>query len=1075
MKKPILLARVTRWFWQLIAPVWIVTIAVASVDQPTITAIWLRDSNVVVTARVPAGITKVTLESRSRLGAGAWEPRVVLRLKGDEGEISFTVPRSSELEVLRVRADEQDVLPEYFYRGTNAFPGAPSGNQAGEYYYRNLDLTPTSGAPGGTDAEAKSRDVVESDIWKIRGTTLYFFNQYRGLQVLDISQPAAPVIQGTLNLPAAGEDMYVLNDDYVILLAGNGYNYWGNSSAESRVLVVKIANGVPALAATLPVSGYIQESRLVGTALYVASGAYQPSRKGAEGTWEWGTQVSAFDLSNPAAPMTKGTLWYSGYGNVVTATDRFLFVAPTETSNWQSSRIHCLDISAPDGTMVDLATIVPAGQVADKFKMNMNGEVFTVISQTWTDNRRWVTILETFSLANPANPQKLGKLEFTKAQGEQLHATRFDGNRVYVVTFFRVDPLWVVDLTDPSNPRIAGELEVPGWSTYIQPLGDRLVAIGIDNSNSWRVAVSLFDVRDAANPALISKVPLGDNYSWSEANNDEKAFNVMPDAGLILVPYQGDSTNGYASRVQLIDLKLDDLSSNALQARGAIEHQFQPRRATVFQDSILSISGQELLSVDAANRDNPVVRSITRLAWNVGRVFLKGDYLVEVEDGQSWYWNGQSTPTLRITQANDPNRVLNQLVLTNGIPIAGAHVRGHTLYVVQASQNTIIYTVMAANGQDKVTVTNPPSLYLSIYDLSQLPQIQLVGQVKTDAGPFGGSSFQALWPKDGLLVWTGGGGSYWGGPMLYDARLVGGALWRPFYWGGSGGGQFFAFDVAHPSAPQFLSNLDLSSNSWWNFSSAFTTNGLIYVSHQGSEFLPGVKPPYPPSPIVVYDKTTGLYTTNEPPIGTWVQRYYLDVIDYADPQNPTARKPVNIPGTLRGLSHNGSIIYTVGNHWNTDWTSDWTEWLDAAAYDGVSANLVDSLPLPKDWPHPVLVHGSSIFIGRPDTSTNFLNRIETWVLSDTGRFAQQGAVVQGLMASVLADFGNLLAAQDYQGACNLLDATDPVSLRLVGSGSLGGFTSGNLSQAAGALDRGMWIPLNDYGVQIIDVKAQPAP
>jgi hypothetical protein len=148
MNMPMLLARAMRLFWQRIAPVWIVTAAMASVDQPSITAIRLRDFMVIVTAQVPAGITKATLESRSRLGAGAWEPRAVLRLKGDEGEISFAVPRSSLLEVLRVRVDEQDVLPEYFYRGTNAFSGAPSGDPANGYYYRNLELTPTSGAPG---------------------------------------------------------------------------------------------------------------------------------------------------------------------------------------------------------------------------------------------------------------------------------------------------------------------------------------------------------------------------------------------------------------------------------------------------------------------------------------------------------------------------------------------------------------------------------------------------------------------------------------------------------------------------------------------------------------------------------------------------------------------------------------------------------------------------------------------------------------------------------------------------------------------------------------------------------------
>src|SRR5207342_717245 len=107
-----------------------------------------------------------------------------------------------------------------------------------------------------------------------------------------------------------------------------------------------------------------------------------------------------------------------------------------------------------------------------KFKMNVNQDIFTVISENWKEVL--VTKLENFSLADPTDPKSLGALELGRR--EQLHATRFDGNRVYIVTFFRVDPLFIVDLSDPTNPHIAGELKVPGCSTYIQPLsGHKLV------------------------------------------------------------------------------------------------------------------------------------------------------------------------------------------------------------------------------------------------------------------------------------------------------------------------------------------------------------------------------------------------------------------------------------------------------------------------------------------------------------------------------------------------------------------------------------------------------------------------
>ena len=110
------------------------------------------------------------------------------------------------------------------------------------------------GSPGGGSV----RDVVESDIWQIRGSTLYFFNQYRGLQIIDVTQPDAPNILGMLPLSGLGEQMYLLGDSYVVLLVTSdcGWGYWGTSTA-SQALVVDVRTGKPATVAGLdiPVSG----------------------------------------------------------------------------------------------------------------------------------------------------------------------------------------------------------------------------------------------------------------------------------------------------------------------------------------------------------------------------------------------------------------------------------------------------------------------------------------------------------------------------------------------------------------------------------------------------------------------------------------------------------------------------------------------------------------------------------------------------------------------------------------------------------------------------------------------------
>src|SRR5438876_2900352 len=561
-------------------------------DQPVITSIHLEKTNVLVAVQVPAGIRRVTLECRSRLGAGSWEPRMVTRLDGSSGSVTFRIPRAAGLEVLRVRADDREPLPGSFYSGTNAFAAQPVGSSG---------LPAMWAGPGDARGEdpaagASSRDVVESDIWKVSGDTLYFFNQYRGLQVIDISAPDAATVTGVLALPAAGEQMYLLDTNHVVLLARDGCGWWGGD-AESRVLIVDVGGATPKVVASLPVRGSIQESRLVGTALYVASQTDQVKTNYANCVvWEAGTVVSSLDLSDPGGPVAKDTVWYSGYDNVIAATDVFLFVAVSSPSNYWRSIVHCIDITAPDGTMNEVAALSTAGRVNDKFKLSLAGSVFTAVSEAPVNgSTSWASKLETFHLPDPraVGPEGVFKLcQVALGNGERLFATRFDGHLAYVVTFRRIDPLWVVDLSDPANPKIAGEVQVPGYSNFIQPLGDRLVTVGLDSLNSWRVAVSLFDVHDPSAPALLSKVALGQNYSWSEANTDEKAVNVMANEHLILLPFQGYFTNGYASRVQLIDLDRDSLA-----LRGTIDHPCQPRRAAVHHDRLLSLSGQELLSV----------------------------------------------------------------------------------------------------------------------------------------------------------------------------------------------------------------------------------------------------------------------------------------------------------------------------------------------------------------------------------------------------------------------------------------------------------------------------------------------
>lgn len=1047
------------------------------IEQPVITEVRTDATNVIVKVNVPAGVTKVTLESRSRLGAGTWAPAAVQRLQDRQGGLmTFTLPKSESLELLRVRADVQEALPAFFYQGQTSYADAGSAttiDTGGSY----ADQKGVNAAPG-TDSGATTatRAVVESDIWKIDGETLYFFNQYRGLQVIDISSAAAPVVTGTLDLPSSGEQMYLPDTNHAVLLTRN----WC-SGPDSRVIIARIDAGVPSIDSTLSVPGYIQESRMVGAALYVASETSRPIVGDPNNGWEWGTMVTSFDLSDPAKPVSRGSAWTAGYGNVVTATDQYLFVSVQEPSAWYRSRIQIFDISAADGAIQSLSEISPAGWVQDKFKMNVNGDTFTVISASWDTVRRWVTILQTYSLADPSKPVALGKLEL--AHGDQLHATRFDGDRAYIVTFFQVDPLWVVDLSNPAKPEIQGKLEVPGWSTYIEPLGNRLVTIGIDNSNSWRVSVSLFDVSDPTKPTLVSKVPIGENYSWSEANNDEKAFNVMPEEGLILVPYQGYETNGVANRVQIIDLSLTDTSTNALKLRGVIDHPLTPRRAALHHQTILSINGWELLSVDATDRDHPKTLATVDLAWAADQVLLSGDYLLELANSQNdFYWQSEaSAPILRVARANQPGAILGKVALEDNLNMACAAIHGNRLYIAQAASYYYpwIFAVADATGATGATVdtnTPPPTLILSVFDLSQLPTVTRLGKESLSLSNYSAYGLQMLWPREDVLVLGGAGsGGFYGRYYGIDAAATKMAIMPGYYypWYGGQDQRFTAFNVSDDAAPKFISQVTLNDTNRWGFSQAFSQNALLYVTHQESEFVP-VDLSVPPTgstggngkPVAV------IYDTNGPVYGSWVYRYYLDVVDFTDPAHPITRKPVNVPGSLAGISHQGAVVYTAGYRWKPDGTTDWSMWLDALAYDGVSAHFVDALAL-SSGAHPIVLSGNNLLIGRADTTTNNLNTIETWVLGDNAKFVKLGATTLKSPADSLVLFGDLLAVHDYNSAYLLYDATNPSKPKLVGGSDSNGCYWANLSKADGALNRGLWLPLGAYGVKTIPVTTTP--
>ena len=234
--------------------------------------------------------------------------------------------------------------------------------------------------------------------------------------------------------------------------------------------------------------------------------------------------------------------WYWGADEIEEATNIHAFSLTSEgTSYLGSGRV--------DGT------------VLDQFSLSEYDGNIRLATTTGEWNRWWmvdpepmenhVVILQPNSTTSSLN--EIGRIDGI-APDERIWSARFVEDRAYIVTFRQIDPLWTIDLSDPTNPKIMGELEVPGVSTYIHPLDENNIltigigpadletGLGLDWSNTQ---VSMFDVSNFTSPQLASVLSLSPvssedsnvwTWGWSEATYEHKAFQYWGPKNMLAIP-----------------------------------------------------------------------------------------------------------------------------------------------------------------------------------------------------------------------------------------------------------------------------------------------------------------------------------------------------------------------------------------------------------------------------------------------------------------------------------------------------------------------------------------------------------
>ncbi|MEO4053870.1 beta-propeller domain-containing protein [Solibacillus sp. CAU 1738] len=346
------------------------------------------------------------------------------------------------------------------------------------------------------------------------------------------------------------------------------------------------------------------------------------------------TILSAIDLKDFAKNEVK-TESYLGSGSqlymspkaIYVTSPKYDYTAPASTKrmliDWMPSivntQIYKFSINKTAIKMTAETTV--KGTILNQFSMDEydgHFRVATTEGNAWgndANSKNHLFILD-------KNLNQVGSLN-DLARGERIYSARFMGDKAYIVTFKQVDPLFVIDVANPANPKVLGELKIPGFSNYLHPLDDNhLIGIGYDTQvriDSYSkepfvitkgMKLALFDVSDLANPKEKDAVIIGGRGTYSDVQYDHKALfrdeenhyygfpiTIYADKGEYDAVYKGTGSQVYEVTTEGIKLKADLVT---LAKAGEQYEQWEKvvRRMIYINDALYTVAQGEIVSYD---------------------------------------------------------------------------------------------------------------------------------------------------------------------------------------------------------------------------------------------------------------------------------------------------------------------------------------------------------------------------------------------------------------------------------------------------------------------------------------------
>ncbi len=479
--------------------------------------------------------------------------------------------------------------------------GVTAAPATGTNSFVNESMNESSQLKGHAETNTQTKGVDEGDVIKTDSRYIYFLGSDTGgsnkkLRIID-SETMTAVYDGYI-YDENGDilwvsDIYVNSDILVAVCAiKNGYDmyssvygYYGASGTTVTRSYDITDRSEPKLIKSNTQDGSYRSSRMVGNILYTVSQYYVraeseetienvciPKVGGAEiacdciflpeSAGDSYILLTAYDVTQKDGAVSAVAV-LGNSGNYYCSEDTFYVVA--ENYNYKDNSVEVrektvINSFSLDGTNIAFkATGEVQGRVINQYSLDQyEGDLR--IATTCFNNNKNKNVSSLYVLDK--NLDTIGKLE-DLANNEQIKSVRYMGKEAYIVTFRNTDPLFAIDLSDPKNPAVKGELKIPGYSAYLHPIGDNLLlGIGYDgdsqNADFNSVKVSLFDISDPTDLKELDKLVY--LKSSTPVVNNPKAFLYKADEGIIGMPVNSYDDKGEGWLYYIIQVKDNKLT-----------------------------------------------------------------------------------------------------------------------------------------------------------------------------------------------------------------------------------------------------------------------------------------------------------------------------------------------------------------------------------------------------------------------------------------------------------------------------------------------------------------------------------